>query len=118
MVDEILEDGETFRLRLKDDLKWSDGERITSDDIIFTIKTIQDPEYRSPLRPDWVGVDVEKLSDLEVIFKLEQRSAVFENKLSLKIIPSHIWKDISRKTFLFQDITLCRSDQVLTESKM
>lgn len=101
LVDEILEDGETFRLRLKDDLKWSDGERITSDDLIFTIKTIQDPEYRSPLRPDWVGVDVEKLSDLEVIFKLEQRSAVFENKLSLKIIPSHIWKDISPQNFPF-----------------
>ena len=41
-------DGRIFNLKLKEGLKWDDGEPLTSDDIIFTIRTVQNPEVNSP----------------------------------------------------------------------
>ena len=39
---EASEDKLTYTVKLKDNLKWHDGEKITADDIVFTVKTIQD----------------------------------------------------------------------------
>lgn len=36
---EILDDGSTYRITLKDNLFWSDGEPITMDDVVFSIET-------------------------------------------------------------------------------
>ncbi len=99
LMDDITEDGGVFKMKLKDDLKWSDGEKITARDVVFTVKAIQDPGYRSPLRPDWIGVEVKEISELEVEFRLERPSVAFINKLSLKLIPSHIWEDIPPQNF-------------------
>lgn len=99
IVESIEKDGRFFTITLKNNLRWSDGERLTAEDLIFTVKTIQNPDYRSPLRPDWTGIKTEKKSDFIVRFELEQESLAFLNKLSLRIIPHHIWKDISPQNF-------------------
>ncbi len=99
MIERIEEEGRSFIVKMKDDLRWSDGEPITADDLVFTIKTIQNPDYRSPLRPDWVGIKIEKISDNEVRFELEQESLAFLNKLSLRIVPFHIWRDVPSQNF-------------------
>lgn len=99
LAEEIVDDGFNYQIKLREGLKWSDGHPLTADDLIFTIKTIQDPEYRSPLRPDWIGIRTEKISDLEVNLILEQPSATFINKLDLKIIPGHIWNEVSPQNF-------------------
>jgi ABC-type transport system substrate-binding protein len=87
------EDGKIFELTLRDDLYWSDGEKITADDIVFTVKTILNPDFQSTLRPTWVGVKVEKISDYAVLFTLEKQSAIFLENLTLKIIPQHIFEN-------------------------
>ena len=99
LIESLTQEENLLKIRLKEGLKWSDGEKLTAEDVVFTIKAIQDPEYRSPLRPDWLGVEVEQLSELDISFKLEQPSVAFINKLNLKIIPAHIWKDISPSNF-------------------
>ena len=73
---------------LKDNLYWSDGAPITSDDAIYTIKTIQDPAYKSPLRPQWIGVETEKISDTGFRLKLKNPYAAFLENCTLKIIPA------------------------------
>src|SRR3989338_911248 len=40
------DDGKTWNVRLKQGLEWQDGEKLTSDDIIFTIETIQNKDAR------------------------------------------------------------------------
>ena len=40
----ISEDGLTITLHLRDDIKWSDGEPLTSDDIKFTIEVLSNPD--------------------------------------------------------------------------
>ena len=41
---DISEDGTTYTLTLRDDIFWSDGEKITTDDIVFTLDTLTVPE--------------------------------------------------------------------------
>jgi ABC-type transport system substrate-binding protein len=90
----VLEDGRVFEVSLKDNIFWSDGQKITSDDVIFTIKTIQNPEVKSPLRTAWLGVDVEKISEKDFKFILKNPSFVFLENLTLKPIPKHVFENI------------------------
>jgi ABC-type transport system substrate-binding protein len=90
----VLEDGKVFEVSLKDNIFWSDGQRITSDDVIFTVKTIQNPETKSPLRSAWLGVDIEKISEKDFKFILKNPSYVFLENLTLKPIPKHIFENI------------------------
>ena len=57
----ISEDGRTYTFQLKDNLFWQDGVPLAIDDIIFTIKTIQNSDYKSPLRANWLDVGIEKV---------------------------------------------------------
>ena len=84
---------------LKKNLFWSDGKPLTADDVIFTIKSIQNPSLKSPIRPNWLGVKVKKISDLSVSFELENSSAVFLENATLKILPKHIWEEVSAQNF-------------------
>jgi len=96
---EAKEEGKVFEITLKENLVWDDEKPLTADDIIFTIKTIQNADYNSPLRPVWIGVEVEKISDKTIRFRLKNPSASFIENLTLKIIPKHIWQDIPFSNF-------------------
>ena len=96
---EIKEEGKVFEVSLKDNLLWDDGSSLTTNDVIFTIKTIQNPDYDSPMRPIWLGVEVEKISDKTIRFTLKNPSASFIENLTLKIIPEHIWQNITLLNF-------------------
>lgn len=92
----IEEGGKTIDFSIKENAKWHDGVPLTIDDVIFTIDLVQDAEYLSPLRTNWQGVEIEKVSDYEAIFKLKQVYSGFEESLvNLKILPEHIWKDVN-----------------------
>jgi peptide/nickel transport system substrate-binding protein len=92
---EISDEGRIHILKLKEDLRWDDGERLTSDDVVFTVKIIQSPDNRSPLLKSWQGVVVERESEIQVKFTLPTPYAFFEENLKrLAIIPKHIWDKI------------------------
>jgi peptide/nickel transport system substrate-binding protein len=88
---------------LKKDIFWHDEERFTADDVIFTIEIIQDLEYKSPLKGNWQGVEVEKIDDTTVRFKLETTYAPFLNNLTVGIIPKHIWEYFEPVNFLLAE---------------
>ena len=96
---QIFESGKIWEISLKENLFWSDNAPLTVDDVIFTIETFQNPDIRSPLRPSWLGVRVKKISDSKIGFELENPSAIFLENLTLKIIPKHIWENISPQNF-------------------
>ncbi len=92
---ETAEDGKVYLLKLKEDLRWEDGEPLTSNDVIFTIKTAQDPETRSPFAKSWQGVVTERISELQIQFTLPAPYTFFPNNLKrLPIIPKHIFGSI------------------------
>ena len=101
----IFEEGKVYEFYLKENLFWSDGHPLTANDVVFTVKTIQNPEIKSPLRVNWLGVEAEKISNpfgtegSAVRFRLSGPSAVFLENCTLKIIPEHLWKNVSAQNF-------------------
>lgn len=93
---EAKEDNTIWEVRLKDNIRWHDGERLTADDIIFTLLVIQDPAAGSPLLPSFEGVAAERVSELEVRFVLQGSYAFFgeDHLKNLRVIPKHIFADI------------------------
>ncbi len=102
----ILEGGKIYEFHLKENLLWQDAHPLTADDIIFTIETIQNPEIKSPLRSAWLGITAEKISDLAVRFTLKNESSIFLENCTLKIIPKHIWENVSVQNFSLTTINL------------
>lgn len=88
---EVSKDGKSYTVSLRQDAKWHDGTSLTADDVIFTVKTIQDPAFRSSLRANWQGVTIERLGEFRVRFVLKQPYSPFLQNLVLAIVPQHIW---------------------------
>lgn len=103
---EISQDGKTYIITLRDNVFWHDGKRLTADDVIFTIKTIQDPLYKSPLRPNWQGVEVSKLEENKIQFTLRSAYAAFIENLTVRIIPKHLWEQIPPEQAALHELNL------------
>jgi peptide/nickel transport system substrate-binding protein len=86
-------DGKTYVVTLRDGLRWQDGAPITADDVVYTINTMKDPRAGSVLYSSWVGVSVEKRSDLVVALKLPVAYAPFPHALTFGLLPKHILGD-------------------------
>ena len=96
---QISPDGRTYTFQLKDNLYWQDGVPLTVDDVIYTIKTIQDSDYKSPLIANWLNVDVEKTSNNSFTLALGTPYNSFLENCTLKIIPQHIWGNVLPENF-------------------
>lgn len=99
---EVSQDGKTYIFYLKENLKWQDNRPISADDIIFTVKAIQNPAYKSPFLASWTGVEAEKTGDLSVKFKLQKPYSAFIENAVLKIVPSHIWQNVPPENSPFE----------------
>jgi len=102
----ISEDQKEYTVTIRPNAKFHNDRSVTADDIIYTIKTIQDPSFKSPLRSDWLNTTVEKVSENEVRFKNKNVSAPFLNNLTLSILPSRIWNQTSADNFQLSDLNL------------
>jgi len=95
-----LEEGDKiYNVTIKQGVKFHDNNELTVDDIIFTVNTIQNPDFKSPLQARWLEVETEKISEYQMKFILKNPYPGFLETLTTKILPSHIWKDISSETF-------------------
>ena len=102
----ISDDGKTYTFQLKDNLYWQDGMPLTADDVIYTIKTIQNSDYKSPLRANWLNVDAEKTSTNSLSLTLDSPYNSFLENCTLKIIPQHIWKNVLPENFTLSSYNL------------
>ncbi|MDP2935312.1 MAG: ABC transporter substrate-binding protein [Dehalococcoidia bacterium] len=88
----ISPDGLDYTFWLRSGITWHDGARFTSEDVLFTIQTIQKSDF--PGSPDlanaWKGVKIEKLDDLTVRFTLPEPSGPFLAQTALGIVPASI----------------------------
>ncbi|MCX6720902.1 MAG: ABC transporter substrate-binding protein [Candidatus Staskawiczbacteria bacterium] len=102
----LSDDGKTYTFLLKDNLYWQDGTPLTAGDVIYTIKTIQNSDYKSPLRANWLNVDIKKVSDKSLSLSLNAPYNSFLENCTLKIIPAHIWKNVSSENFALTSYNL------------
>ena len=90
---EASDDKLTYTLTLRDDATWSDGEKITADDVIFTTNYYQ--KYASGAFISLTqGYTCEKVDDQTVKFTLDSFESSFGKDLgSIRLLPAHIFND-------------------------
>lgn len=92
---QVSADGKTYTVKLKNTAKWSDGQPITTDDLIFTFDTIRNPDVGSPGISQFDKVDsIEKVDEQTVNIKLKQVYAPFQYSLLTQLVPAHVLKDV------------------------
>jgi len=91
---QISEDKKNYTFKLKDDVFWHDGEKLTADDLVFTFNSLMDPDWQSLWRSYFNDVTIERIDDLTVRFSLKEPSSVLLENLTFGIIPKHLWQNI------------------------
>jgi len=91
------EDYLTYTLKLKEGLKWHDGQPITAEDIVFTVNSILDENQGSHLRSSFLvngkPIEIKKVDDLTVEFILPEVSVPFMDSIaSIRPIPKHVFE--------------------------
>ncbi len=89
------EGGSVYTVKLRSDARWHDGEPVTVDDVVYTVRTIQDPAYTGPAAGSWDGVKVEVLDQATVRFRLATPIAGFAYALTQPLAPAHLLSDVS-----------------------
>ncbi len=82
--------GTLYTVKLRPNLRWQDGQPLTAADVVFTFKTLQNPEAESPFYSSWQDIVVSSPSPLTIQFKLPNPLASFPYNLTVGIIPKHI----------------------------
>ncbi len=97
-------DGKSYTVKLHKNLRWSDDEKLTSQDVVFTFETIIDPAYKSPLAGAFRGVTVAAPDDQTIIFTLPAPSNSFTALLTTGLLPVHAWLDTTPQTFSLAEL--------------
>ena len=103
---DISRDGKTYTVFLRKNAAWHDGKPLTADDVVFTISRIQNPQYKSPARVNWQGVEVQKIDEHAVRFTLRTPYAPFIENLTQGIIPKHLWERIDPAQAALHDLNM------------
>ena len=83
------EDGLTYNIVLRRDVQFHDATPLTAHDVAYTIRLIQDPDLKSPLRGNWTDVVVEEIGEYELNIILEEAYAPFIENFTVGIMPAH-----------------------------
>lgn len=100
------EGGKTWTIKLRPDLKWSDGEPLTNEDVLFTIGLIQNPAVNTIYGANLEGVKVSEGENGEITFTLPSAYADFVSALEFPVVPKHELEDAPLKTLIEDDFSL------------
>ena len=90
------DDGMHYELKLKDGLKWHDGEPITADDVVFTVDMFKDTSNTGATSESVTynnkTLSAEKVDDLTVAITLQEPFSAFETEFGrIQIIAKHVF---------------------------
>lgn len=84
------ENGKVWRVKLRDGLKWSDGEPIVNEDVIFTAELIKNPRVDSIYDNNLANVKITVDENGEIVFTLPTAYADFMSALNFPVLPKHV----------------------------
>ena len=99
------ENGKVWTMQLREGLKWSDGEDLTNEDVMFTISLVQNPAVNTIYASNLEGVKVVENDKGEIVFTLPAAYADFESALEIPIVPKHSLEGIPIKTLIEADFS-------------
>jgi len=93
----ISEDGLEWRINLRDDVTWHDGEPFTAEDVKFTLELIVNPDFRSWRTAGHTLVrDITVVSPTEITWRMEEPFAPYLSFLcETLIVPKHAFDDVA-----------------------
>lgn len=98
--------GTEYLIKIKDRVKWHNGDSLTADDVLFTLGLIQNSDYHSPLRSGLAGVVAEKVDDLTIKLTLPAAYAPFPELLTFGILPKTLWENVGPAAIMLSDLNL------------
>ncbi|CAL9416237.1 hypothetical protein SUDANB121_01776 [Nocardiopsis dassonvillei] len=89
------DDGLTWTFHLRDDVAFTDGEPLTSDDVAWTFTTIMENEAAAIANGSYVAgfEEVTTPDEHTVVIELSEPQATMES-LTVPIVPRHVWEPI------------------------
>ncbi len=86
------QDGTIYNITLREDAQWHDGEPVVADDVLFTVDLLRNGSDIVPvdLQDFWSDIEVVKLSDQVLQFRLPEAFAPFPDYLTFGILPKHL----------------------------
>ena len=97
-------DGRIWTFDIREDATWHDGQPVTADDVVFTVRLLQDRGYVGPYSDAFRGVTVDKISMRSVRFTLPDVYGPFADSTTVPLLPSHLlgnvpYAELSRQPF-------------------
>jgi peptide/nickel transport system substrate-binding protein len=88
----ISADGLSWKVKLRDDVKWHDGTAFTAEDVKFTLELMVDPDFRSWRKTGHELVrELTVVSPTEITWKMDKPFAPYPSILaSTFIVPKHV----------------------------
>ena len=104
---EVNASGTEYIFKIKKGVLFHDNVELTSEDVKFTINSIQNEEIQSPIINNWQRVEVDTIDRYTVSIKLPRTYSPFIFNMTIGIVPKHIF-DVTgggeeRELFLFND---------------
>ena len=89
-------DGTLYNFSIRPNAVWHDGEPVTTDDVIFTIELIKSAGSLFPqdIKDLWSQIEVKKLDDKTLQFKLPEPFAPFLDYTTFGILPKHLLESV------------------------
>ena len=89
---DVSPDGRTYSFTIRPNARWSDGTPVTADDVVFTVRTVQDPQFPGTvLNQSWKDIIATAVDPNQVRFALPGHNAGFLANLELLVIePGHL----------------------------
>jgi len=115
----ISDDAKEFVFRIKDNQKWSDGDPITINDVLFTYKNvIQNNQFTNlNIKNQFTKVNIVQSRDNEITVTLPSANSFFIEMFTLGILPKHIYKNVSVEQIgQFEDNLVSSTDLTLKKS--
>ena len=96
--------GKVWTFTIRPDASWHDGAPVTSDDVLYTVRLLQDKAYTGPFADAFRGVTVTALSPKVVRFTLPDAYAPFAGSTAVPLLPAHLLgavalNDLARQPF-------------------
>ncbi len=98
---DVSEDGRIYNVKLRDDIFFHNGDKLTARDVAYTITLIQNTDLKSPLQGNWDGVLVEELGEYELNIVLEEPYPPFMENLTVGILPRDLWDTLPTEQLPF-----------------
>lgn len=82
--------GAAWTFHLRSGLTWQDGEPITSDDVLFTVRALSDPAYTGPGASSWREVTATATDAHTITLTLATPLGGFLQAVTQEIAPAHL----------------------------